>query len=1218
VRPGWAIANTDIEMTDGAATAKPLFCLVDPSLKDFIGHHYEYDRAVIEGAEADGYEVVTLAHKQVISEIASRLKLRPAFACDIWAVPPGVDGADRNAVEAACNEQFYADLCAAIADLSLDRRSVVFGHMVTSRQLAAWARFALEHGGEDGPTIVLLLRYQPEHYMGPLAEKAFAQLQAAAAHGRLRLSSDSSRLAGQLQRLTTLPVETWPLPHTTELHDTSSDAPWETAPLRVVSLGNARDEKGIVELLNAVRIVEAAGQAHRFEFVFQVNDANPDIAAAVAAFAAEPHPGTTLLFSSLSTDAYFDLLKSADVVALPYWRDVYVARTSGVFLEAVAGGKPVICTADTWMSDQLALAGAGVLVPDRDDCALAMALIEMAATYPELSKRARATQARWLQIHNPSSFMRALLHGEVAPAAASNRPSVAVLYPWGDALQNAAGAALRLSLFLRFLTERSGRVRLLEDGDHRDIARDGVSFEAVPFVQFMTGHRIYRWISRIARFGLGAKDGEEFYFALMLLPQFSRLFYRRINELVKNSDLIFLEYPFWAPLVARACKAHGKRFILTNYDVISDQVRVSKPLRWLTAQLERRAMRSASARVAVTESDQAKFRAWGLDSVISPNCVDADAAAHRLPVASLELLSALCGLPPGTRHLFVFVGSKFRPNELAAAEVRRLAQAFERRYPDLPAHFVVAGACHEPEREGMFSALGRVDDLTLKLLYENCTAVLIPLTLGTGLSLKTVEALAAGQVIVGSDVAFRGVPAGEQPGWIAENDFSRYPEILARLIADQPYRDALSRQAVVHGRALDFRSAFAAYLTLEPRLASVSPTIRVPAERYRAYLLDAAHAAQRLGHADTALALVDALIRSNPEAGEAYRIRADIRVSEGRLEAALADLGLALSNHDAPSDVLRARAEILKAMDRPQLAEETLGAEAAITLNALWLPETEGRLRAKLWAAFHTGERDWVHRICSGAIRLKGPSLPHEYLYLMALTSLDVGADLEAALEAARSALDRGYDRFWGLMLIGDICSRLERRQEAMEAFRQAAMVAGDESQRAAANNSAAQRLWPLFDAGDYEEVLTQTWEIIEHWPDHPVANYLRAEALKILGRELLEACDRYELALQSGFRPYFALSNLGQLKIALGDTMDGLARLIAGLSDSQTPGERDNLRATIRSAVPPAAEVWGRAPVERLLAGLPAADREDLLRDHEHARAAGEAAAVRVADPLV
>jgi glycosyltransferase involved in cell wall biosynthesis len=65
------------------------------------------------------------------------------------------------------------------------------------------------------------------------------------------------------------------------------------------------------------------------------------------------------------------LIASADVIVLPY--DSKDQATSGVLVDAIAAGRPVVATAFPHALEQLA-SGAGITVPHRDATALATAL----------------------------------------------------------------------------------------------------------------------------------------------------------------------------------------------------------------------------------------------------------------------------------------------------------------------------------------------------------------------------------------------------------------------------------------------------------------------------------------------------------------------------------------------------------------------------------------------------------------------------------------------------------------------------------------------------------------------------------------------------------------------------------------------------------------------------------------------------------------------------
>ena len=72
-----------------------------------------------------------------------------------------------------------------------------------------------------------------------------------------------------------------------------------------------------------------------------------------------------------STSSLASLVRSADVILLPY--DSTEQVTSGVLIEALAAGKPVVATQFPHAREMLA-GGAGVLVPHRDPAAIASAL----------------------------------------------------------------------------------------------------------------------------------------------------------------------------------------------------------------------------------------------------------------------------------------------------------------------------------------------------------------------------------------------------------------------------------------------------------------------------------------------------------------------------------------------------------------------------------------------------------------------------------------------------------------------------------------------------------------------------------------------------------------------------------------------------------------------------------------------------------------------------
>ena len=91
-----------------------------------------------------------------------------------------------------------------------------------------------------------------------------------------------------------------------------------------------------------------------------------------------------------NSSALASLIRSADVVLLPY--DSAEQVTSGVLIEAVAAGKPVVATQFPHARELLA-GGAGLLVPHRDPAAIAAALRSLVTRRDVMTRMAASATA---------------------------------------------------------------------------------------------------------------------------------------------------------------------------------------------------------------------------------------------------------------------------------------------------------------------------------------------------------------------------------------------------------------------------------------------------------------------------------------------------------------------------------------------------------------------------------------------------------------------------------------------------------------------------------------------------------------------------------------------------------------------------------------------------------------------------------------------------------
>lgn len=235
------------------------------------------------------------------------------------------------------------------------------------------------------------------------------------ARQRLCVVTDSDRIAENHRCLWPAGLSVLPIPHTDGVAPDGADRPrTEHADGRIVlaTLGSPDNPyKGFHLVAQAARKAWEAGLGDRMRFRLQVQGRSRDPVLLQAIETVRRLPGAFVeVFDRVLTEKeYFEFVESADVILLPYAADCYHRGTSGTFTEALAAGKPVVVTGDTWMSEQLGRHGAGVVFADGNAEDLLRAMKTVCDQYGELRRRAADAKGAWTAYHNCDNFVRELL-----------------------------------------------------------------------------------------------------------------------------------------------------------------------------------------------------------------------------------------------------------------------------------------------------------------------------------------------------------------------------------------------------------------------------------------------------------------------------------------------------------------------------------------------------------------------------------------------------------------------------------------------------------------------------------------------------------------------------------------------------------------------------------------------------------------------------------------
>ncbi len=368
------------------------FHILDNGLIAEHGHHDHFARGFLKAAREQGCEVTIHGCKALASSLKAELGARPTFAT------PQYDAISEDPIDGPLTD-FMVRSRALARDLkALDGQvapeDVLLLPTASAALLAAvrvWRQTA-----PVNPRLAALFHRTDEPW-GP-GSLSMALLRTA--FGGLRkegpetfwCAATNPTLAGRLEPVLERPLVvsnslTWyALPLDPDRRPVSGDE------IRVGFIGTGRQEKGGGYIPTIVAAALRLPTPYRF--IVQGHGA-----ALTALYQdIEGHPRLDLHREWLDEESFAELVRSLDVVVLPYLRAAYRPMVSGVLAVAAGYGKPCIVPTKTWMSQQLdAGLAAGVRVDEPGWRAIVQALEELAADLPahrrsamEAAPRARA------------------------------------------------------------------------------------------------------------------------------------------------------------------------------------------------------------------------------------------------------------------------------------------------------------------------------------------------------------------------------------------------------------------------------------------------------------------------------------------------------------------------------------------------------------------------------------------------------------------------------------------------------------------------------------------------------------------------------------------------------------------------------------------------------------------------------------------------------------
>jgi glycosyltransferase involved in cell wall biosynthesis len=393
--------------------ASPGLLVLDPGFGEAFGHHPAINRLIADYAHQRGLPVRLLASKRCPDSALQDFCALKAFEHSVYTFMPE-DWRRTLALLDTCNKGTRAELVHFLGHASTGDTIVV--HTASQwniRGMYEWAR-TLE---QSNLRFKFLFRFEPSFSPVPYNLTPENQTVLSAFYREtirswkslpheVEFFVDSVVLEEEFKRI--CPIDYRMLSVQVEFPE---DVRLEEPPPRYdrppifLFVGNAREEKGIGLLPEAVQYYLAQG--HRGRFIVQSLDlAPPHIAERVRAV-----DSIEVLDRPLAGQKYFDFVRSGDVVLAAYNPDRYRFRTSHIFVEALGLGRPAITSKGSWMDAELAYLtpGSALVLEDYSGRALGKAMVEFDRRRRKVTEQARAGAARVRDRHNRNAFIRAFL-----------------------------------------------------------------------------------------------------------------------------------------------------------------------------------------------------------------------------------------------------------------------------------------------------------------------------------------------------------------------------------------------------------------------------------------------------------------------------------------------------------------------------------------------------------------------------------------------------------------------------------------------------------------------------------------------------------------------------------------------------------------------------------------------------------------------------------------
>ncbi len=402
--------------------------MIDPDAKDDWGHFLAYDKRVSDAVNDKSLNFALICRKELETRFMPRgtSAFLPKFSVHSWTVGNKTPAKREDVL------QFIRELGDAMQELETryPTGKICLFFYVGSIEVAEALEYLLIEHPRFTAVINLFWSYNFDEQDPSYKARWQPVLRRIHAGKRLQLTHATGQIARDFKANWGVDVPVLEHPSTTfsdrdaaKLSEVAiSRKAADKKRMRVVFPGGARAEKGFELSVGAVDLLRADKNV---DLALRSRLDNVSGKALHDCFDGLDKKGIEIIDQDLSDDEFIGMIENADIIVVPYHASAFRRRTSGILVDAMLLGKPVVVLQDTWLADIVKEEHTGVCVEPTAE-GIAKGVQDIVKRYGEFADHIETARHKYLEANSWKALVGKICDqvSEVAPANIESRANM--------------------------------------------------------------------------------------------------------------------------------------------------------------------------------------------------------------------------------------------------------------------------------------------------------------------------------------------------------------------------------------------------------------------------------------------------------------------------------------------------------------------------------------------------------------------------------------------------------------------------------------------------------------------------------------------------------------------------------------------------------------------------------------------------------------------------